>query len=185
MVYVSSDPGVASVLGSTVTIHKAGSTTLTASQPGDANHNAATPVGQGLIINPAMTSFEVWTHDSAQGLTVGMNDGPTDDPDHDGIPNLLEFALGGKPMESSRSVLPVLTISGGVWAFEYDRSEQAQPSTTQVVEYGSDLSGWTPLIIPASSAGPVTITPGSTSSHVKVNIPNPGAKTFVRLKVTQ
>lgn len=58
-------------------------------------------------------------------------------------------------------------------------------STTQEVEYGSDLSGWQALTIPLSSAGNVTITPGSPSDHVTVNLPNPGTKTFVRLKITK
>ena len=44
--YASSDPAVAGVAGNTVTILKAGATTLTASQAGDANHHAA-PRGAG------------------------------------------------------------------------------------------------------------------------------------------
>jgi autotransporter-associated beta strand protein len=51
--YASSDPAVARVSGSTVTILKAGSATFTASQAGDANYNAATPVAQALTVNPA------------------------------------------------------------------------------------------------------------------------------------
>jgi fibronectin type 3 domain-containing protein len=51
--YESSDPAVASVSGSTVTIHKGGTTTLTASQAGDANYAAAAPVPQLLTVNPA------------------------------------------------------------------------------------------------------------------------------------
>ena len=56
-------------------------------------------------------------------------------------------------------------------------------ATTQVVEYGDSLTGWTPVSIPATSSGAVTITPGSPSDHVKVTLPNPGTKLFVRLKV--
>ena len=89
-------------------------------------------------------------------------------------------------MVSSRSILPNLTPSAGNWRFEYDRSDLSlPPATTQVVEYGSDLAGWTPVTIPATSAGSVTITPGSPSDHVTVTIPVLGAKVFVRLKVTK
>jgi hypothetical protein len=186
--YASSDPTVASVLGNTVTILKAGSTTLTASQAGDANHHPALPVAQALTIKPMILApFAAWAADPAQGLTAGVNDGPLDDPDHDGIANLLEFALGGAPMVSSQAILPVLTKSTvGVWTFEYDRNDLSlPPDTTQIVEYGSDLTGWTAVTIPTSTATPVTITPGSPSDHVKVAIPNPGTKVFVRLKVTQ
>jgi hypothetical protein len=59
------------------------------------------------------------------------------------------------------------------------------PATTQAVEYGDDLTGWTAVPVPATSNAVVTITPGSPSDHVKVSIPNPGSQLFVRLKVTQ
>ena len=59
------------------------------------------------------------------------------------------------------------------------------PATIQVVQYGSDLSGWTDITIPATSSGAVTITPGSPADHVRVVIPNNGGKIFARLKVTQ
>ena len=49
--YVSSNPSVASVIGNTVTIGVVGSTTITASQLGDVNYNAATPVPQLLTVN--------------------------------------------------------------------------------------------------------------------------------------
>jgi hypothetical protein len=137
-------------------------------------------------IEPTPTGYDSWASAPAQGLTSGQNDGPLDDPDFDGITNLLEFALGGAPTVSSQAILPILTRPGGAWSFEYDRSNLSlSPATTQVVEYGSDLTGWTPVTIPTTSAGIVTITPGSPSDHVKVTIPDPGTQVFVRLKVTQ
>jgi hypothetical protein len=184
--YVSSDPTVARVSGNTVTLLKAGGTTLTASQAGDANHNAAPPVPQALTINPGVpTTYETWANDPAQGLTDGVNNGTMDDPDHDGISNLLEFALGGEPMVPSSAILPKLTLADGIWVFEYDRSDHSKSSTTQVVEYGGDLTGWTAVTIPEATDGNVTVTPGTTSDHVKVTIPNPGTKVFFRLKVSE
>ena len=137
-----------------------------------------------LTVTPPPLTYATWAADSAQGLTAGVNDGPIDDPDHDGISNLLEFALGGKPMVGSQAILPKLTKSAGGWLFEYERSELSKSTTTQVVEYGSDLAGWIPLPVPAISGGKVAITPGTTSDHVKVTIPDPGAQVFVRLKVS-
>ena len=136
-----------------------------------------------LTVTPG--DFTTWAADSTHGLTVGVNDGPLNDPDHDGISNLLEFALGGEPMISSQAILPVLSKSSGNWVFEYERNALSKYSTTQVVEYGNDLSGWTEVTIPPASAGNVTITPGSASDHVKVTIPSLGAKCYVRLKVSQ
>ncbi len=51
--YSSSNTAVATVLGNTVTIVGAGTTTITASQPGDGNYNAAIPVDQTLTVNKA------------------------------------------------------------------------------------------------------------------------------------
>ena len=139
-----------------------------------------------ISITVSPSPFSSWALDPAKGLTAGVNNGRLDDPDHDGICNLLEFALGGAPMTSSQAILPKLTKSGATWLFEYNRSNLAlPPATTQVVEYGSNLTGWTPIAIPATSAGAVTITPGTPSDHVSVAIPNLGNQTFVRLKVSQ
>ncbi|MBY0436039.1 MAG: T9SS type A sorting domain-containing protein, partial [Cyclobacteriaceae bacterium] len=51
--YASSDPSIASITSSTVTILKAGTITITASQVGNANYNPAPDVQQTLIINKA------------------------------------------------------------------------------------------------------------------------------------
>ena len=50
--YSSSNTSVATIDGNTVTIMGAGSTTITASQSGNASYNAATDVQQGLIVMP-------------------------------------------------------------------------------------------------------------------------------------
>jgi autotransporter-associated beta strand protein len=139
-----------------------------------------------VAVTVALSPYADWASNSEQGLTAGVNDGPLADPDRDGISNLLEFTLGGAPMAGSRTILPALTYIGGAWLFEYERSDLSlAPASLQEVEYGSDLTGWTALTIPATSAEPVTITPGSPTDHVKVTLPDLGAGGFVRLKVTQ
>ena len=133
------------------------------------------------------TPFRIWTVDPSQGLTLGVNDGPHADPDGDGLANLLEFVLGGHPMETTSGILPTAGPGAGSgWVYEYDRSDlSAPPATTQVVEFGSDLLGWTEVPIPVTSAVPVTITPGASSDHVSVALPDLGPTGFARLKVTE
>ncbi|MCF7734664.1 MAG: hypothetical protein K9N23_23475, partial [Akkermansiaceae bacterium] len=140
-----------------------------------------------VMIAPPPTSYSTWAADPAQGLTAGVNDGPLDDPDLDGVVNLMEFTLLGDPLVPSSARLPTVSLpGGGAWVFEYERSNlSAPPATTQIVEYGSDLVGWTPVTIPATSAGIVTITPGSSSDHVSVAIPALGARGFARLRVSE
>ena len=155
---------------------------------GESYFNIGESMGKAMmsLIPAQSTGFSAWTSNSAQGLTAGVNDSPSADPDVDGISNLMEFALGGAPMVSSRTILPKLEKPAGNWLFEYDRSDLSlSPATTQVVEYGSDLIGWTQVIIPATSANSVTITLGSPSDRVTVTIPNLGNQLFVRLKVSQ
>ncbi|MBT1696640.1 T9SS type A sorting domain-containing protein [Fulvivirgaceae bacterium PWU4] len=48
--YASSDPAVATVVGNTVTLRGAGETTITATQQGNAQFDAATPVSQTLVV---------------------------------------------------------------------------------------------------------------------------------------
>ena len=133
------------------------------------------------------SAFSTWASDSAQGLVAGVNDGPLDDPNLDGISNLLEFVLLGDPLVPSSATLPTVSSpGGGTWFFEYERSDlSAPPATTQVVEYGTDLENWTEVSIPLTSAGTVTITLGSTSDHISVALPDLGARIFARLKVNE
>jgi autotransporter-associated beta strand protein len=156
---------------------------VTATYAGNASNSSSTSTAiSQLIVN---STYASWSADPVQGLATGSN-GPMDDPDQDGISNLLEFALGGVPKVSTQAILPTLKKSSSNWVFEYNRSHASlSPATVQVVEYGNELTGWTPLLIPLVSTEPVTITPGSSSDLVSVAIPVGGTKIFVRLKVTQ
>ena len=134
----------------------------------------------------ATSAYAAWAGGTSQGLTAGMNNGPMDDPDRDGISNMLEFALGGRPMVNSRTILPILSKIGGSWFLEYSRSDLSQFSSNQVVEYSSDLKVWTQIPIPMVTNSAVIVTASSPSDTVTVAIPAVvGKPTFARLKVTQ
>jgi autotransporter-associated beta strand protein len=170
----------ASITASSLAI---GGFSITASYAGSTNNSASSSpsLNQQVTGSP----YDTWASDSVQGMAAGVNRGAMDDPDKDGIPNVIEFVLGGAPMSSSQAPLPTLTKSGNQLVFTYNRSKAAQNSISQIVEYGSDLIGWTQVIIPATSANSVTITPGALSDRVTVTIPNLGTKIFIRLKVSK
>lgn len=65
--YVSSDLSVATVSGSTVTVVGAGTTTITASQVGDAAYNVASDVMQSLTVNQASLSATADDRDKTYG----------------------------------------------------------------------------------------------------------------------
>ncbi|OJJ18884.1 hypothetical protein BKI52_25280 [marine bacterium AO1-C] len=81
--YTSSNPAVATVSGSTVTIVGAGTTNITASQAGNANYNAAPDVTHALVVDKGdqMITFESLAAkkigDAAFDLTASASSGLT------------------------------------------------------------------------------------------------------------
>ena len=139
-----------------------------------------------LMSSTPQSAFQTWAANPAQGLTAGVNDGPLDDPDFDGITNLLEFVLRGNPMVRDSSILPTgIAPSSGSWIFEYDRNKDSVPGVTQVVEYTTNFVDWTKVTIPQDTSGSVTITPGVNTDHVSVAIPVSGSSGFARLLATE
>ena len=108
------------------------------------------------------------------------------DPDGDGICNLLEFTLGSNAMQVTTTVVPQLKFNSlGNALFEFDRSDASLSSITTVVEYGSDLNGWTVIQIPLINSDQVTITDGPLKDRITVVIPVSGDRIFARLRVSQ
>lgn len=141
------------------------------------------------------SGFGSWIIGTFSGGPVpGGQLGPNDDPDNDGIDNLLEFVLNGDPTVSDPSILPSLDASGSNFVFTYTRRDDSlSPETTQTFQYGSDLVGWTNVIVPAGNAtvgaATITVTDGTPADTVEISIPKTEAlgsgKLFGRLQVEQ
>lgn len=96
--YTSSDPSVATVSGGMIMINGAGSATITASQPGNDNYNAAADQAQVLTVSKAVQTI---TFDEPANVVFG-------DPDFD----LTAVATSGLPVSFTGSDESVVRIDG-------------------------------------------------------------------------
>jgi hypothetical protein len=130
------------------------------------------------VLGPADTTYAAWA--SERGLNPAESD-----PDHDGVMNLLEYAIGTDPMVSN----PGSSLSLGVQAGQY--SFERLPWAVDVrylVEASADLKTWT-VVASGVSGGAVTPVAGFVveeqaggAGRIKVTVN--GAATYGRLKVT-
>jgi autotransporter-associated beta strand protein len=133
--------------------------------------------------------YDSWA--AAKGLTKGVNDGPQQDPNNNGITNLMEYVLNGDPLngESPAAILPTENSSGTDFVFDFHRLHDSASDTTQVFQYGTDLTGWTGIPVTAGVTGGVTVAvtaDSATIDHVTVTVPKGGNdKLFGRLHVTK
>ena len=142
--------------------------------------------GPGNIVIPQITGtgtltvisgpgFSTWiTGTFANGTVPAGKQGPNDDPDHDGIPNLIEYAVAGQdPTVSSTSVG---TFSGNTLSFT---KRAGTSGLTYAIVQSSDLGvtdPWTEV-----PAGPSYINNTTTISYTLT--PGSPVKNFIRLQV--
>lgn len=117
--------------------------------------------------------------------------GPDTDSDGDGIPNGIEFVIGGDPSgpgSASNGLLPTSTLDATYLNFVFRRTDESA-SSNPFVQYGSTLGGWTPA---QNGVNGVIITVednfyNGTTDRVTVRIPRslaaPDTKLFARLRV--
>ncbi len=117
------------------------------------------------------------------GFNVGSLNGAGDDPDHDGIPNLIEYALtGGDPAQGGMVTLPAssLTNAGGNSYLTLTiQKNTTATGITLIAETCSDLATW-------NSNNTVIVSETASTLVVRDAVPVSGSSTrFMRLKVTQ
>jgi autotransporter-associated beta strand protein len=128
----------------------------------------------------------------AESISDGTKRGPADDPDSDGINNLLEYALGGNPNLPDPSKLPLPAALGSDLVVTFSRRDLSETDTTQVLEISTDLSTW-PELVPITPSG--TLPSGVTidvqenadaDDTITVTIAKGAqSKRFVRMKVVK
>ena len=125
-----------------------------------------------LTVATGPAGFSSWiTGTFANGTVPGGQQGENDDPDNDGISNLIEYAIAG--LDPTASDTAVGSFTGLTLAFT-KRSPLA-PDLVYIIETSANLQPpWT---------AQVTHGPGNTNPTISFTLPSGGGKLFARLKV--
>ena len=125
------------------------------------------------------TDYDTWAN------TNGVSDGsPEDDPDGDGIKNILEYVLGGDPRKSSTEVLPKATIEGTDLVLTYKRSDASETDTTQAGQWSTNLQTWSDVDVTVELVNEN----GTAPDDIKIRIPLSkaiGGRLYGRLHVSK
>ena len=164
-----------------------------------ANNDPNEPTYNWTLTGTATGSYTVWANGGSFANTLG-NQNMAVDFDNDGLATGLEWVVGGDPTLASDSVSkkPVFdnTTDSNYFIYSYRRADIANtdPKTSIIVQYGSDLTGWTDAVdatVNVNNNGNIEITEtndgyGAGVDKVDVKIKRTlgvGSKLFSRLKV--
>lgn len=112
-------------------------------------------VGTGILaVTGGEVTFQGWASLNVLDGTTGKKSGATDDPDKDGVPNLLEFILGGEPLVASTNVLPTSSVSGEYLTLRFNRDDLSEAGVGLSVQTTTDFTTWTDIPLGASSGTP-------------------------------
>lgn len=122
---------------------------------------------QGYLVSTPLTGYPAWKLSNAPTGT------PADDFDNDGVPNGIEYILGGTAATHDLGDLPTATTTGGNMVFTFVRDQASiDGSTTVAIQVGENLVDW-PGIHPVPGTA-VANNPGLT---VQKNVPATGKDT--------
>ncbi len=126
---------------------------------------------------PALSGVQSWRQASFGSTAVQPASTDLADPDADGLPNLLEYALGTSPTTRSTPE-STLQSNGPTLSYTYSRSTAAT-DVVFLVEWSDDLSNWSTEGVTEE----ILSTEGS-QQHVRATLPaGPSGRRFIRLRV--
>ena len=140
-----------------------------------------------IVVGPA--PYDAWkqTNFTTQQLAQSSVSGDLSDPDHDGVPNLIEYGLGTDPNKTSMIGLPTLSTTGDYLSLTFTRQKWAADITYRIEATGDLTSSWTEIW----SSSSVPYGDGNNASEsvtVQDSVSVSSASThrrFMRLKITK
>ena len=133
----------------------------------------ATPFSPTEIVEDIVgleTPLTAWA--DANNLPASQSQ-PEDDPDADGLSNLIEFVLNLDP--ATASSLPIPTVTGNDDTLQWEYTTRADACFEIIPESSNNLRDWT--AVPAEN---IESLPGDS---VRVTLPSPAQARFVRLRI--
>lgn len=133
------------------------------------------PINSGGTVPPTPAQAALESYLDGFSVPTDMRD-PSDDPDKDGVTNLMEFALGFSPL--AHSILPVAAISGSTASITYIRANPDHVDYS--VTFSIDLGSSSPFVPDSVDQG----TPGSDGTTTASISTTGKTKGFLRVEAT-
>lgn len=156
-----------------VTITGPGTVTIRATQSGNGTYAPAQYIDRTFTITDGTIADPLTNFLTDAGIPADKR-GALDDPDGDGLPNLLEYALGLAPGSADSAAAPAVQAVNATLTYSYRRA--VATGLTYTVETSTDLINW-------SDAGVDQGTPDA-NGYVTASILLEGTGRYLRLKVT-
>lgn len=136
---------------------------------------------QHVTVQPNPAIFAQWQQITWPGLNNPSLSAPDQDPDQDGLSNLLEWALHLDPITPDR-ITQQLSHPAGTMEYTYTRRITAAGEASYQIEWSDTLQGtWTSTGVIQNEPSPLT----PTTESVRITLPeSPTGKRFLRIKVT-
>lgn len=174
--FIVSGPASWSATTRLVTVNGAGTVVIRATQSGNATYAPAPFIDRSFTVTDGPTADPFLDYLTSAGVPAETR-GALDDPDGDGLGNLLEFALGRSPVVADSAGATTIETTGDALTLHYRRAQGAL--VTYQVETTTDLAApgsWTPTGV--DQGGP------DTEGNTIASVPLAGAPRFLRLRVT-
>jgi Concanavalin A-like lectin/glucanases superfamily/Bacterial Ig domain/Kelch motif len=142
-----------------------------------ASSGALSSAGSSVTASTPWKSWLSATFSAAQAADPTAS-GPLATPAHDGICNLLKYALNASPAAATPNLLPVIGTSGGSLTFTY-RQNSAATDLTYTIEQSTDLLNWTT----ATPTGTITLSDDGHTRLQQATFPGGTPTLMLRLRV--